>query len=1047
MIQEQISYQQIRATKETEYGTAFKDWIWILVKQYRDRTHFIFELLQNAEDAKATHVHLILTPDCLIIEHDGIPFSKEDVISITRVAKSTKSENGATIGKFGIGFKSVYAYTNTPRIYSGKYSFEIHDFIFPYEIAAFPVDSRITRIEVPFNNPEIAPQKAFQEIQSALNTQIGPDTVLFLNNIEKVSITITGYKDDIHISKAEAERPGTFGNVLDVSLIYTSRAQQLKQEYLVFTDCEEEAVKLAFQVSEKTLVPVSNTKIYTFFPTDKESHQAFLIHAPFDTTPARDNIVEDSDRNLIFIRNICDGLQMAFCWLRDNGYLSLAGLSAVFPLYEYPINTIFRSIYDCSLSMLREGESLIPTNAPGEFKSIGEIIMPESMAMVDCFPDEDIRYLLKMHRISWIAKDIIRDSYRTFKNYLQNNLTFRTYSWAEILPHLTRQYLSQKQKSWFVQLFNSIDSFATAKNNIGQKNTVDVSDIPFVRLRNGEQITPFECGIPAVYLNNPDTCPNKIDADFLSEPDIYHFYAVNLQIPDYNLERIVCDSILPKYYKRTSVNVSLAENIVDLKAIRDAMQTAPYIKHQLIDAYLVTDGNSWYKPSELHIPSGFDGRNIQEYQLVSEHIKLLYITLDYEQELKLNSKFFIELGCSAGLSPTTISKEQYLFYTEKYRGKSERDTLAKKILSKAYIHGISWDQSLEGFPEIFTEITFEKSIRIARFLNARANIIEIEGDLTGANDQNFSGANVETVHAYTALGLYLNFIPWIFTKDGAAVSPSEIHRRDLDGAYEKEARRLLDKLSFLMEDRVTEELLSRYKNDEDRETIKEILTNPDVLAEMTKALQKKKLAEKKQQEKKYRSPQDLLNQSTRKNSPVLNRVEPDEEEIPEAVPDPVRRRKKLEEAFTETLDYRDLVPRTQLRFTYRDQVTPEEKNFLLMQYNGVCQICQTTIQKIDGSLHFQAINMIRTSELSPDKKTALGLGWNSLCLCPNCAAKYQYGPKDMSRFTEQVQIQQVYPGEEKYFFLDIELQGEKVKIRYTPKHFLALKTALEVYAK
>ena len=44
-MQGNINYEQIRAKKITEYGTEFKDWIGILVKQYKDRTHFIFELL------------------------------------------------------------------------------------------------------------------------------------------------------------------------------------------------------------------------------------------------------------------------------------------------------------------------------------------------------------------------------------------------------------------------------------------------------------------------------------------------------------------------------------------------------------------------------------------------------------------------------------------------------------------------------------------------------------------------------------------------------------------------------------------------------------------------------------------------------------------------------------------------------------------------------------------------------------------------------------------------------------------------------------------
>ena len=81
MLQENISYEQIRSKKIEQYGTEFKDWIWILVKQYKDRTHFLFELLQNAEDAKASEIRFSLLRDMLVIEHNGILFSKADVIN------------------------------------------------------------------------------------------------------------------------------------------------------------------------------------------------------------------------------------------------------------------------------------------------------------------------------------------------------------------------------------------------------------------------------------------------------------------------------------------------------------------------------------------------------------------------------------------------------------------------------------------------------------------------------------------------------------------------------------------------------------------------------------------------------------------------------------------------------------------------------------------------------------------------------------------------------------------------------------------------------
>ena len=172
-----------------------------------------------------------------------------------------------------------------------------------------------------------------------------------------------------------------------------------------------------------------------------------------------------------------------------------------------------------------------------------------------------------------------------------------------------------------------------------------------------------------------------------------------------------------------------------------------------------------------------------------------------------------------------------------------------------------------------------------------------------------------------------------------------------------------------------------------------------------------------------------------------------DDDTPEAVSNPERRREKLEKEFEQSLDFFTNVAQTKLKFTYQDEVTPEEKKFLEMQYHGICQICHTRIQKVDGTPHFHAINVLKTSNLSQEYRDSLNLGWNSLCLCPNCAAKYQYGEKDLTQFSKQVREKSVIAKDESYLHIRIALQGEEVEIRYTPKHFLALKTAFEVFIK
>ena len=130
-------YQRIREENIARYGwdTAVLD---LLGQLYSERTHFIFELIQNAEDAGATELAFELFEDRLELRHDGRPFTEADVRGVCGVGQSDKASDITgdltAIGKFGIGFKSVYAYTRTPRIYSGGEAFRIENFVRPYAV-------------------------------------------------------------------------------------------------------------------------------------------------------------------------------------------------------------------------------------------------------------------------------------------------------------------------------------------------------------------------------------------------------------------------------------------------------------------------------------------------------------------------------------------------------------------------------------------------------------------------------------------------------------------------------------------------------------------------------------------------------------------------------------------------------------------------------------------------------------------------------------------------------------------------------------------------
>jgi hypothetical protein len=152
-----------------------------------------------------------------------------------------------------------------------------------------------------------------------------------------------------------------------------------------------------------------------------------------------------------------------------------------------------------------------------------------------------------------------------------------------------------------------------------------------------------------------------------------------------------------------------------------------------------------------------------------------------------------------------------------------------------------------------------------------------------------------------------------------------------------------------------------------------------------------------------------------------------------------RRVRKLRETFSNLQD----MPPVERRLYSSISVSNEQEKLMLKEwYGGKCQICGTKILDYKGRPHFVARNIIHPSKLPPGIRNTLLLGWNSLCLCPNCAARYEVCAKDISGLYDQIQSKNVADGDMEIIFLHIKLEGKPEKIGYVPKHFLAMQTVL-----
>ena len=319
----------------------------LLSQFYPDKNHFIYELLQNAEDAGASNVRFEVLPDRLIFAHNGTePFSIKHIDAITNISLSTKLDEDSKAGKFGIGFKSVFAFTETPYIYTDDICFKIVDMFLPEEIPQKDTNGE-TIFEFPFDNVKLPATDAIEKIEAGLK-DISATTLLFLTNVREITYTLINGKSGIveakHDSKSEkndAISKYVFSEFVHCSSAFDDGKIDEDTDWLRFNrriaipieDGKTKAhwVNIAFPIKRdhsqqgytfSTLTkdssqnsPQGKVSIFFIAPNAKSNLQ-FHINAPFGCPPSRDSVSDTTD-NDILISEIALLVREAIINLRD----------------------------------------------------------------------------------------------------------------------------------------------------------------------------------------------------------------------------------------------------------------------------------------------------------------------------------------------------------------------------------------------------------------------------------------------------------------------------------------------------------------------------------------------------------------------------------------------------------------------------------------------------------------------------------------------------------------------------------------------------------
>ena len=299
----------------------------LLAGHYSDSNHFIYELLQNAEDARAKRVAFAFYADRLAFYHDGKPFDRADVVGVSSMLEGTKELNSAqTIGHFGMGFKSVFKHTCRPEIYSDDEAFAIENYLLPVELKEgwepqeektkisysygektyhpFQTCTHLTKIVIPFQKRDakgkiidISREGILEKLES-----LSDEILLFLKSVKDLYWKDFASGKTVYIKLRFIDRKHELIACRYRDSLAQTETTRFYLKYKRIWDhpkmkMAEIAIAYRLNAGRTSIVALHQTPIWVYFPTRDMTELPFLIHGSFETAVSREKLMTVSEFN------------------------------------------------------------------------------------------------------------------------------------------------------------------------------------------------------------------------------------------------------------------------------------------------------------------------------------------------------------------------------------------------------------------------------------------------------------------------------------------------------------------------------------------------------------------------------------------------------------------------------------------------------------------------------------------------------------------------------------------------------------------------------
>ena len=297
---------------------------------YSESQRFIFELIQNADDATQAddnEVHFDFYKDSLIVSHNGQPFSEEDINALTSAGLSTKKADTTKIGYKGIGFKSVFGKSERVTIFSDGFQFRFDKSkfksILPWQIIPIWTELNDLTKEIQeivstntYSVSTIIEINNVKSLQDDLNELLNNGQILlFLRKVSKISVSKDGKTiysiekrtisndsifNEVSLFKNEKEISSWITKTFDNITVPNKTKEKLKRDDKTpekLKNAEFTEISFAAKIEKGKIRELKerDSLIFTYLPTNISNFKfPFLVNGSFLTNAAREGIHEDN---------------------------------------------------------------------------------------------------------------------------------------------------------------------------------------------------------------------------------------------------------------------------------------------------------------------------------------------------------------------------------------------------------------------------------------------------------------------------------------------------------------------------------------------------------------------------------------------------------------------------------------------------------------------------------------------------------------------------------------------------------------------------------